>query len=120
VYALIGLLGPDEQQSELLMPVRTMTDEEIFTRAAMHILKRYRNLDVLSYASCKIWEQPPNPSFPLPSWVPNFGTDKPGIEPLIQGVFGSYGSKDLCNAGGEDILLLQMSMESPSITVQGY
>jgi hypothetical protein len=120
VYALIGLLSPDEQQSKLLMPIKAMTNEEIFTRAAMHILKRYQNLDILSYASCKIWEQRPNLSFSLPSWVPNFGTDKPSIEPLIQGVFGPYGSKDLCNAGGEDMFLLQMSMEFPSITVQGH
>jgi hypothetical protein len=119
VYALIGLLGPDEQQSKLLMPIKAMTNEEIFTRATMHILKRYRNLDILSYASCKIWERP-NLSFSLPSWVPNFGTDKPGIEPLIQGIFGPYDSKDLCNAGGEDMLLLQMSTESPNITVQGH
>ncbi|KAH6676219.1 heterokaryon incompatibility protein-domain-containing protein [Halenospora varia] len=120
VYGLISLLCPDEQKSELLKREHSLTDEERFILVAIYILQKHRNLDILSYASCHHWENVQNGTA-LPSWVPNFSSERSGIEPLIRGVFGPSGVKDLYDAGGKEILLpLLPTLQIRVLKIQGY
>jgi hypothetical protein len=91
---------------------------EKFTAVTIYILRKYNNLDIFSYASCRRWETSQKPTN-APSWLPNFGLDVKTIEPLIHGVFGPKDSKDLYNAGKQDTATFSLSDDYSCMTVSG-
>jgi hypothetical protein len=124
IYALIGLLCPDEQRDELLVEDASLTDEKNFTRVTLHILKKHRNLDLLSYASTHRWETHTG-STPVPSWVPDFGISQGStvqqVQPLTTGIFGPFGSKNLYDAGKEEERVsFQVSTDPIMLVPKGF
>lgn len=114
VYALFGLLDTDEQDSEFLVHEATKSDEENFINVAVHIINRYRNLDILSYAS---HHRPLKTS--LPSWVPDFSVAGDEARPLFGGTFGPSGSRSRFNVGGSKYTCPALARDSRILVVQG-
>ncbi|PVH74380.1 hypothetical protein DL98DRAFT_604683 [Cadophora sp. DSE1049] len=115
VYALFGLLEPEEQDSEFLAHDPTKSDEENFINVAVHIMNRYRNLDILSYAS---HYRPLEPS--LPSWVPDFSVAGDDVRPLVEETFGPPGSTNMFNAGGSNSDHPALARDTRSLIAEGY
>ena len=115
VYALFGLLDPEEQDSEFLVHDVTKSDEENFVNVAVHIINRYQNLDILSYAS---HHRPLETS--LPSWVPDFSVAGDDARPLFGGTFGPSGSTNIFNAGGTKCACPELAKDSRILVAQGH
>jgi hypothetical protein len=123
VYSLKHLLALDEQRSKHLVWDKIPAEEEYFTAVSVHILKTYRNLDILSYAAYHRWDWRVEQN-KVATWVPDFGMDPERIDielkPLINGDFGPSGWKDLYNAGKQEKLpSLNFSVDLTQVTVQG-
>ncbi|KAH9208968.1 hypothetical protein DL95DRAFT_478854 [Leptodontidium sp. 2 PMI_412] len=115
VYALFGLLEPEEQDSEFLAHDASKSDEENFVNVAVHIINRYRDLDILSYAS----HHRPLESL-MPSRVPDFSIPGDDVRPLVEGTFGLPGSSNMFNVGGSKSDHPKLARNSRSLIVQGY
>jgi len=118
IHAVIGILNAEDQNHLWYCLGRAQSTTEKFIAVAIWILRKYNNLDIFSYASCRRWEVDRKPAN-RPSWLPNFGLEGRSIEPLIRGVFGPRGYKDLYNAGREDTATFSISEESSCLTVSG-
>ncbi|KAH7371808.1 hypothetical protein BKA64DRAFT_715299 [Cadophora sp. MPI-SDFR-AT-0126] len=114
VYALFGLLEPEEQDSAYLAHDKTKSDEENFINVAIHITNRYRNLDILSYA-CH--HRPLEPL--LPSWAPDFSVAGDDVRPLVEGTFGPPRSANLFNAAGNKSYHSILARDSRILTAEG-
>jgi hypothetical protein len=97
VYALIGILDPEEQSSQLLVHDKALSDEENFINIAIHILTKYNNLDLLLHKSCRRTAEMSKSL--LPTWVPDFGALEQEKVPLVQGIFELSESKDIFHVG---------------------
>ncbi|KAH6695893.1 hypothetical protein BKA61DRAFT_531543 [Leptodontidium sp. MPI-SDFR-AT-0119] len=115
VYALFGLLEPEEQDSEFLAHDASKSDEENFVNVAVHIINRYRDLDILSYAS----HHRPLESL-MPSWVPDFSIPGDDVRPLVEGTFGLPGSSNMFNVSGSKSDHPKLARNSRSLIVHGY
>jgi hypothetical protein len=116
--ALLGIITPEELESVAFLPSDGLSTIEKFIGVANVILRKSKNLDVFSYASCRRWETGERPGN-VPSWVPNFGLEGRSIEPLIRGVFGPKDYKDCYNAGEQDTATFSFSADDSGITVSG-
>ncbi|KAH7357189.1 hypothetical protein BKA65DRAFT_222136 [Rhexocercosporidium sp. MPI-PUGE-AT-0058] len=116
VYALLGILGPKEQESDLLSyEAGAESDEENLINVAIHIVNRYQDLDILSYASHHRSQRTS-----LPSWVPDFRIAGDDVRPLVEETFGPPSSRRIFNAGGEISHHSALARNSRSLVVQGY
>ena len=70
IYGLLGLL-PDHQDDDLLRPDYTLSVAQVYTRAALKIMRDSGDLRLLSYADRQ------SPSDDLPSWCHDFGGRSP-------------------------------------------
>jgi hypothetical protein len=123
VYSLKYLLALDKQRSKHLVWDKIPAEEEYFTAVSVHILKTYRNLDILPYAAYHRWDWRVEQN-KVATWVPDFGMDPERIDielkPLINGDFGPLGWKDLYNAGKQEKLpSLNFSIDLTQVIVQG-
>lgn len=100
VFALGGLLSLEEQESPLVLKELPKFAMETFKAVSTHIIQRYQNLDILSYASSQNAERHQK-SLKLPSWVPGFGATHRKVKPFAQGIFGPKSSSEPFCAGGQ-------------------
>ena len=115
LYAIYGLLEPEEQDSKIFTQDPHKSVEENFIDVAVYIVNRYQNLDILSYAS---HHRPVQPS--LPSWVPVFSVAGDDVYPLVQSTFGPPGATSMFNAGGIKSDHPVLAGDFRSLIVRGY
>jgi len=118
IYALVGLLSAADESDLWHCLDKAQSTTEKFMAAAVWILRKYNNLDIFSYASCRRWEvdhRPPKAA----SWLPNFGLEGRSSEPLVRGLFGPKDYQDLYNDGGKETPILSLSKDDSCLTVSG-
>ena len=104
IYGLLGLI-PDHRDDDLLQPDYTLSLAQVYTRAAVRIMRESGNLRLLPYADrhCKVED--------LPSWCHDFNAKAPfNPQPYCWELFSS------CNASDFNVGLNADS----SLAVRGY
>jgi hypothetical protein len=88
IYALLSVLSPEERTSNFIPDYRLGSKLQTFKQAAMHILSKHKNLDLLSSTSCHHRQDKEGILRLRFSWVPDFGISGQEHEPFVKGIFG--------------------------------
>ncbi|KAI1120583.1 heterokaryon incompatibility protein-domain-containing protein [Nemania abortiva] len=67
VFAFYSLIPDNDPDKIVLKPDYTLSGTQLYTKVAVHFLRKYRNLDILSLAA-----QPTSEEQLLPCWIPNW------------------------------------------------
>jgi len=124
IYALVGILDPEEQRDEMLIEDAALSMEENFTRVTFYLLKKHQDLDILSYASSRHWKSQKVKNV-VPSWVPDYGMwnaeEEGQSAPLVLGIFGPPNFEDLYHASKKaDVVPFTFSVENSWLLIQGF
>lgn len=96
IFAFHGLFEPGSFGAVVSRPDYDLTCAEVYTRVAVELLKKSRNLDILSVP------RPPSPTAKLPTWVPDWGADLCATLILTQ-VSDVPGHQPLFRASGDSV-----------------
>jgi Heterokaryon incompatibility protein (HET) len=124
IYSVLSLLPQAEQSNTLLQPDYSLDPAEVYTRAALYILKTSQNLDLFS--CIQRWytlDEPPEeegyiyritaPGSPrfygdLPSWVPTWDADDVAMQSMLFNACGHFSTESI-----------RVSIDRRTITVRG-